>query len=204
MNKYYKIILSLRDSYSFLAGIIVSGFVVEISLNTDNNEFYKLTIYIGLIIGVFCYIMIKICKNYNDNLIALNDEGKAWISINKDYSTNKIFKLLPKIWVPILPPLILILFFCGSYILNRGNQHNLILEEQAKKIEKKELLQSLDSLYKNQNHFYIQENVMLQDSINKEKEINTNLKRVIDSLDNQLNMSKRKKKNDQTKKNHFK
>ena len=108
---FYCFILSKRNIISFLAGIIVSGYVVEISILQNLNRWHLLSIIVGILIGLGCLILVLISENFEDNTKALRNNNPeksikqinidAWSSINTSFNANKILKLLPKIWLPL-------------------------------------------------------------------------------------------------------
>ena len=69
MNKLEKKIRKLvflilcdgKDIFSFMAGMIISGYVVGISMRPNNNYLHWIVLIIGLLIGYLLFHLIKLC-----------------------------------------------------------------------------------------------------------------------------------------------
>lgn len=193
-KRLYFIILSSRDFLSFFAGIIVSGYVVELSLNPENSSWHWWTILLGLAIGLFSYILIRICKNFEDHITAnksnrpsigkKENKEEAWESINKkELPLNKVFRLLPKIWLPLITFFLPALFFAAIFLLHLGNQEIQKQEKDKIKMERALIVSEIDSL--NSLHFknYTIEKKLLQDSLESITNSSEIQKEQIDSLE---------------------
>jgi len=154
---FYCFILSKRDIISFLAGIIVSGYVVEISILQNLNKWHLLSIIAGILIGLFCLILVRISENFEDNTKAFKKNIPAkpiheirndtWISINTSSSdSNKIFKLLPKFWLPLITLFIPSLLFLGVLFLKCANNEIQNKSLNESQIEKRKLVHQIDSI----------------------------------------------------------
>lgn len=194
MKRFKFIILSSRDFFSFVAGIIVSGYVVELSLNPENTRWHWITIILGLLIGLFLYIIINICKNFEDHIIAnkankpsigkKENEEAAWESINNSLlDSNKVFGFLPRFWLPIVTPAILFLSIGGGILLDFGNRE--IQEKEIEKVamERVQIITEIDSLNSQRFKNYMTEIKLLQDSLEFVTNSSEIQKEQIDSLE---------------------
>lgn len=156
---FYCLILSNRDIISFIAGIIVSGYVVNISIQQNFNKWHFFTIIVGLIISVLCFILFRISENFGDNIRAFKNNNPeksiddinidAWTSINSNNDTNKILWILPKIWLPLITAVIPSLFVIAVLLLSSANIEIKNKSLIDSKIERSNLINQFDSLVKN-------------------------------------------------------
>jgi|GEM_PF-3517449 len=154
----YKTLRLVKNSASFLAGIIVSGYVVGISLNPENTYWHWLALVWGVIIGLLLYILIAICNKIEDNVVANTSNNtvdekieSAWREINRSdsqYRSYKIFGILPKVWKPAIVFFIPILFITGICFLHKGNQENYQQNKTKKEEEQTELVNKIGSINK--------------------------------------------------------
>jgi hypothetical protein len=159
LNCIYKLLAKIlgigRNFFSFFMGMIVCGYVVEISVNTDNNILHWGVVCIGLIIGIISAILLGYCEkiekqkyigNNNDNLEALKNE--------ENINPNIIYFS----WACIF--LLIVSFFTGICVLKKANH-----KQQKQFIYEKIYLDSImikkiDSAFQNHTKMYesIQEN----------------------------------------------
>ena len=77
MKKHYSILLSWHEWVSFLAGIIVTGYVVEISLNPAINYWHLGTIFCGIVFGFLSYVLLRVYKHFNDQVLYYKSNNTA-------------------------------------------------------------------------------------------------------------------------------
>lgn len=171
---FYCFLLSKRNIISFLAGIIVSGYVVEISILQNLNKWHLFTIIIGIVIGLCCLILVRISENFEDNTKAFKKNSPeksfnqinidAWSSINTNSNANKVLKLLPKIWLPLTTLSLPSLFVIGVLLLNYANIEIKKESLNESQVESSKLVNQVDSVLKIQ-YDKLLKNEELNDSI---------------------------------------
>ena len=211
MNAIYKFLLSIRDFISFLSGIIVSGYVVEISLNPGNIFFHWCTVVCGLLFGCLSFILIRISRNFDDNFTAsktnnlnntkIQNEQNAWQGItNKELPLNKILGRFPQFWMPIITVLMPLSFVLGIAFLNFGNQEN----DQKNKIiiheSQTDLISKIDSIERKNISDFEVENAMDKDSLYTLSKTLEFQSKQIDSLENIIHSLKQNAQKEEQKK----
>jgi len=201
----YCLILSKRDIISFLAGIIVSGYVVEISLQQNLNKWHLLSMFVGIIIGLCCLILVRISENFEDNKKAFkkNNPAKsfkqinidAWSSINTSSNANKILRILPRVWIPLTILVVTSSFVIGVLLLNFANIEIKRESLNESKIERNNLVNQVDSII-NIQFDMLDKNEELNDSIDiLNHKISMQLKQIDSLIKIQPSVHKTKKDN---------
>jgi hypothetical protein len=137
----FSILCDGRDKFSFIAGIIVSGYVVEISINPGKNCLHWLTVIIGLGIGILLYSLIKECGKFETEEIKLKNDQKndyARTSENieqilKCVTGKEKYKdyILPINMAKIKLAGIIFLFVFAIFIYQRAESKNTEKEQQT-------------------------------------------------------------------------
>lgn len=189
---YAHFLLSQRDFISFFAGIIVSGYVVGISLNFSNNIYHWITVGLGLAIGICCYKLMLICARYEREML-LNAETlkdittdanrlNAWEKMHENYKANYYFRMQAKQAIYVFPLTITVLCAIGILTLNKGNSLLKNREQKANTIENNELLMDIDSLLKiSNNQLYIELRKSILQSIAPITDTNNKVDCIFDS-----------------------
>jgi len=205
MNKWYKFLFSIRDFISFLTGMIVSGYVVEISINSENTNWHWGSVICGLLFGFTSYLLIRISKNFYNNLTAnknniptnstFQNERLAWQSItDKTLPLNKLFGFYPQFWMRIISFSLFSLLICGFLFLRIGNRENHQQYEIRNEKQTTELIRKIDSINRQLFISYKVEKELYQDSLRFTKiQLKIQAKK-IDSLENFIRIKKGHKK----------
>lgn len=166
-------ILKNKDFYSFYAGIVVSGYVVSISMNPDKNIFHWTTIGLGSLIGLFCHILVKISNRFQEKKNVLNNKNPdinsreldltAWKEINNsEYPSTRIF-------LGFRPKHLIYTLFLGIFSLTLLTAYTLKLamnsEQNEQTITNKQLINHIDSLSYNTTKLVESKFVEIEESV---------------------------------------
>jgi hypothetical protein len=145
MDKLLAKILSIgRTFFPFIAGMIVSGYFVEISVNPESNRYHCYFVTIGLII-VFCLvILIVLCEKVEQQKRFGKDksDSEALENAKKDCPNIGCFS-----WGCIL--IVIILSVAGTCCLKKANQ------EQQSNIIKEQIVRDTIIIHKTDSLFQI-------------------------------------------------